>query len=213
MSSSVGQVIHQRLKRVQLTVGIFSAQAAVLEHHLSIIDITAQAPPAYGKPVLAFARPDTFEFPYAMLMTPIVGIGAEYLDGLCIHGGKVRMVSEEHAQQPIKVARGADGKGRRHAFLTLGGFATLLGLEFGQELVRGAALSGEVFLTAGVDMRTDFRVLEFEIVFKLIDVHKTGNRDAILLQDDVFLVKVHPFNHGSEVNARLSNGETVNYRR
>ena len=116
MSSSVGQVIHQRLKRVQLTVGIFSAQAAVLEHYLSIIDIIAQAPPAYGKPVLAFARPDTFEFPYTMLTTPVVGIGAECLDGLCIHGGKVRMASVERAQQPIKVGRGADGKGRRHAF-------------------------------------------------------------------------------------------------
>ena len=56
-------------------------------------------------------------------------------------------------------------------FLTLGGFAALLGLEFGQELVRGAALSGEVFLIAGVDMHTDLRGLEFEIVFKLIDVH------------------------------------------
>ena len=45
MSSSAGKVIHQRLKRVQLTVGIFSAQAAVLEHHLSIINIIVQAPP------------------------------------------------------------------------------------------------------------------------------------------------------------------------
>jgi hypothetical protein len=116
MSSSVGPVIRQRLKRVQLTVGIFSAQAAVLEHYLSIIDIIAQAPPAYSKSVLAFARPNTFEFPYAMLTTPVVGIGAEYLNGLCIHGGKVRMASVERAQQPIKVGRGADGQGRRHAF-------------------------------------------------------------------------------------------------
>ena len=58
MSNSMGKVIHQRLKRA-LTVGIFSAQAAVLEHHLSIIDIIAQAPPAYDKSVLTFAHPDT----------------------------------------------------------------------------------------------------------------------------------------------------------
>jgi hypothetical protein len=101
---------------VQLTVGIFSAQAAVLEHHLSLIDIIAKAPPAYGKPVLAFAGPDTCEFPYAMLTTPVVGISAECLDGLCVYGGKVRMASVERAQQPIKVGRSADGKGRRHAF-------------------------------------------------------------------------------------------------
>src|SRR5262245_49283223 len=97
MSSGAGKIIHQRLKRAQLTVGIFSAQAAVLEHHLSIIDIIAQAPPAYSKSVLAFARPDTFEFPYAMLTTPVVGIGAECFGGLCIYGGKVRMASMERA--------------------------------------------------------------------------------------------------------------------
>jgi hypothetical protein len=69
----------------------------------------------------------------------------------------------------------------------LGGFAALLGLEIGQDLVRGAALSSEVFFIAGVDMRTNLRVLEFEIVFKLIDVHKIGKWDAILLQENVFL--------------------------
>ena len=108
MSNSMGKVIHQRLKRAQLTVGIFSAQAAVLEHHLSIIDIIAQAPPAYDKSVLTFAHPDTFEFPYAMLTTPVVGIGAECLDAL-----------HTRWQGPNGVGgarSGADGKGRRHAF-------------------------------------------------------------------------------------------------
>ena len=51
-----------------------------------------------------------------MLTTPVVGIGTECLDGLCIHGGKVRMASVERTQQPITVGCGADGKGRRHAF-------------------------------------------------------------------------------------------------
>ena len=97
MSSSVGKVTHQRLECEQLAVGIFSAQAAVLEHHFPIIDIIAQAPPAYSESVLAFARPDTFEFPYAMMTTPVVGISAEYCDGLYIYGGKIRMALVERA--------------------------------------------------------------------------------------------------------------------
>jgi hypothetical protein len=46
-----------------------------------------------------------------MLTTPVVGIGAECLDDLYIHGGKVRMTSVKRAQQPIKVGRGTDGSG------------------------------------------------------------------------------------------------------
>jgi hypothetical protein len=48
--------------------------------------------------------------------SPEAFVGAEYLDGLCIHDSKVRMASVEHAQQPIKVGCGADGERQRYAF-------------------------------------------------------------------------------------------------
>ena len=64
-----------------------------------------QAPPAYGQSLLAFARPDTCEFPYAMLTTPVVGIAVECLDGLCVHGGKVRMPEFEEPRHTLARSR------------------------------------------------------------------------------------------------------------
>ena len=161
MSNSMGKVIHQRLKRAQLTVGIFSAQAAVLEHHLSIIDIMAQA----YRPMTSQVQPSPTGhfrvFPYAMLTTPVVGIGAECLDGLCIHGGGPNGVGGARS--------GADDKDG----VMLWRWVALL--RFSVWSLVGSSCAGRLFparySSLLVWICTDLRGLEFEIVFKLIDVH------------------------------------------
>jgi hypothetical protein len=92
------------------------AQAAVVEHDLSTVDIIPKAPPAKGKPVLAFSRSDTFQFSDAMLTMPVVWVGAENSQSIGIGYRKLSVASGKGAKESVKARSGADSKRRRHAF-------------------------------------------------------------------------------------------------
>src|SRR5262249_40048129 len=91
-------------------VGVFPAQAAVVEHDISTIDVIAKSPPAKSKAVLALSLSDTFQFSDAMLTTPVVRVGAEKSQRIGIGGGQLRVASGEGAQESIKARSGADRK-------------------------------------------------------------------------------------------------------
>jgi hypothetical protein len=102
--------------RGRSAVGVFTAQAAVVEHDISTVDIIPKTPPAKGKPVLAFSLSDTFQFSDAMLTIPVVRVGAENSQSICIGYSKLSVASGKGAEESVKARSGADRKRRRHAF-------------------------------------------------------------------------------------------------
>jgi len=70
-------------------VRVFTAQAAVVEHDVSTVDVIAEAPPAESQTVLAVSLLDAFQFPDAMLTAPVVRIGAEDGDSVRIRCGEL----------------------------------------------------------------------------------------------------------------------------
>jgi hypothetical protein len=97
-------------------VGVFTAQAAVVEHNSSTVDIIPKTPPAKGKPVLAFSLSETFQFSDAMLTIPVVRVGAEHSQSIGIGCSKLSVASGKGAEQAVKARSGADRKRRHHAF-------------------------------------------------------------------------------------------------
>jgi len=102
--------------RGRSAVGVFTAQAAVVEHDISTVDIIPKTPPAKGKPVLAFSLSDTFQFSDAMLTMPVVRVGAENSQSICIGYSKLSVASGKGAEESVKARSGADRERRRHAF-------------------------------------------------------------------------------------------------
>ena len=102
--------------RGRSAVGVFTAQAAVVEHDISTVDIIPKTPPAKGKPVLAFSLSDTFQFSDAMLTMPVVRVGAENSQSICIGYSKLSVASGKGAEESVKARSGANRKRRRHAF-------------------------------------------------------------------------------------------------
>ena len=84
--------------------------------------------------------------------------------------------------------------------------------EFLEKLFCGSALAGQEFLPTLGDVGADLRIVEFKVVLELIDVHEAGERDAVLLEDDVRLAEVDPLHDGAEAVPSLGEGETFNPR-
>ena len=59
-------------------------------------------------------------------------------------------------------------------------------------------------------MFRDFGVLKFQPVLEVINLHKTGNRDAIFLQNEALLVEVGPFDERTEIDASIGDGDCGN---
>jgi hypothetical protein len=75
--------------------------------------------------------------------------------------------------------------------------------EFLEELPGWSALAREVFLVALSDMLADLRVLQFEVILELVDVHEPGHWDTILFEDDILLVEVDALDDRTEVDSGL----------
>jgi len=73
--------------------------------------------------------------------------------------------------------------------------------EFSENLLGRPALPGQILLVALFDMGANLGVLEFEVVLKLIDVHEASDWDAVLFEDDVFLVEMDPLDQGAKIDA------------
>jgi len=97
-------------------VGVFPAQATVVEYHLSTIDVIAKSPSAQRKAVLAFSLSDAFQFSDAMLPAPVVWISAKKSQSIHIGCRKLSVASGKGAEESVKARSGADRKRRRHAF-------------------------------------------------------------------------------------------------
>jgi hypothetical protein len=68
-------------------------------------------------------------------------------------------------------------------------------------------------LVAFADVLAHPRVLEFEVVLKLVNVHDTGQGDAVFLKDEILLVEMDALDHGTKVDTSLSEREALNGRR
>ena len=70
--------------------------------------------------------------------------------------------------------------------------------KFIEEFLDGANLARQELLAAPGDIGPDLRILELEVVLELADVHDPSERDAVLLEDHVFLVQVDALDDGVE---------------
>jgi hypothetical protein len=70
-------------------VGRFSPEVAILEHHLSAIDVIAKTPPAQAEPVLTFTLRDTFEFLDVVPSAAVIGVVSENIEGFGVAIGKL----------------------------------------------------------------------------------------------------------------------------
>jgi hypothetical protein len=85
-------------------------------------------------------------------------------------------------------------------------------LKFFEKLLCGPTLACEKLLATLGNVRPNLRVLEVEVVLEFIDVHEAGQRDPVLLEDDVRLAEVDPLHDGAETVSRLGEGEMFNHR-
>ena len=97
-------------------VGVFTAQAAVVQYYISTRDVIAESPPAKRKAILALSLADAFEFSDAMLTALVVRVGAENRQSIGIGCRKLSVASGKGVQESIEARRGVDRKRRRHAF-------------------------------------------------------------------------------------------------
>jgi len=84
--------------------------------------------------------------------------------------------------------------------------------EFLEEFLGRAALAGEVLLAALSDVLADLRVPKLKVVLELMNVHDTGDGDAVLFEDDVLLVQVNSFDQGTKIDAGLRDRESLDRR-
>jgi len=59
------------------------------------------------------------------------------------------------------------------------------------------------------DLPLDLGIAELQVVFDLVGVHDADNRDAVLFQNDIFLIEVDSFGQGAEIDSGLSHRNSV----
>jgi hypothetical protein len=111
-----GVVWEGGVKGHRSAVRVFTAQAAVVEHHVSTVDVIAESPPAKSKAVLALSLSEAFQCSDAVLTTPVVQVGAKHGKSICIGCSQLSVTSGEGPQEPVKARRGTNRARWRHAF-------------------------------------------------------------------------------------------------
>jgi hypothetical protein len=80
-----------------------------------------------------------------------------------------------------------------------------------KQVFGGPGAAGTNIRVALADLRPDVGVAQFQVIFKLIGVHDADDGDAILLQDEVFMVEVGALGQLAEVDASFGDGETIDH--
>src|SRR6266478_6605822 len=83
--------------------------------------------------------------------------------------------------------------------------------EFSQKFTCRPRLTGEVLLVTLLDGALDLWVPELEVIFKLVGAHDAGDGNAVLFQDEVFLVPHDPADDLAEVDAGFGDGEMMDH--
>src|SRR3974390_2921808 len=83
--------------------------------------------------------------------------------------------------------------------------------QLGEEQAGVADATGFGILAARGDLPVHLRIAELEVVLELVGVHDAGDRDAVLLEDEVFSVQMSLLDDRAEVDTGFCNGNAIDH--
>src|SRR6267378_7069239 len=83
--------------------------------------------------------------------------------------------------------------------------------EFSQKFTCRPRLTGELLLVTLLDGALDLWIAKLQIILKLVGAHDAGDGNAVLFQDEVFLIPDNPADDLAEVDAGFGDGKMVDH--
>jgi hypothetical protein len=163
-------------------------------------------------PILAIVLFDIPKLLDGITPALVIRVLTEDTKGFGIEFGKLGVFREKGAVESLESGYGADGK-RRHTLSPPAASRFPLLLGFGNEIFCGETFPLPVLFRACGNVSLHLRVLELEVVLELFGIHKGRDRDTVLFQDDILLVEVYLFDHGTKVDAGFGKRHMTYHRR
>jgi hypothetical protein len=184
-----------------------------VQHDLSCKNIVAQAIVPPPQAPLSFAPFQASELFDLVLSATVVGIVAENLNQFFEGAYQCGVFPADRSEFPLERGRGEDSKRSGHDVLLLSLLLFLApaarSFQFSHEFARTAGLPASILGRACLYLFLYRTVLHFEIVLKIIDVHESGDGDAVLFQDKEFTVHVHASHDLTEMHARFGQRKPI----
>ena len=106
--------VNQRASFLQLSIGVFTPEAAALQRHILAVDVIAKTPAAKSQAILSVIWPYPFEFDDRVPPAAVIGIAAEDCKRFGEAPGKIGVPAVEPAHEAVEVRSGTNRKRRRH---------------------------------------------------------------------------------------------------
>jgi hypothetical protein len=166
-----------------------------MQHDFASKNIVAQAVVSPPHAPLPFTRFQSGEFLDFVSSAAVLGIVAENLNQFFEGSDQGGGLLADCSKSPLECGGGEDSK-RSGYDVSIISLLLLLALaarsfQFSQKCVCTARRSAAIFRRARLDLLLYRAVLHFQVIFEIVYVHEAHDGDAVLLQDEEFVVDVH----------------------